>query len=79
MEPAFRGASQIRQIFQSRMEVQAGGGSGGTAGALRLDWSSEGTLEWAPFVNGPWTELPDAVPPYDAPMDGGLQFYRIRQ
>ena len=71
------GSTQIRQVFQSLMNI--GTSEGASGGGLLLDWSSEGVLEWAPSVFGPWTELPEASPPYESPNDGAIKVYRVRQ
>jgi hypothetical protein len=59
-------------------------GSGGSAltiqrsgGNVTIDYS--GTLESAPTVNGPWTEVTGATSPYTTPANEAAKFYRSRQ
>jgi hypothetical protein len=48
-------------------------------GRITLTWVGEGTLEWAPNLDGTWTPLPDATSP--ATLDSGMAraFYRLRR
>ena len=62
-------------------------GSGGTtvvlmaqltgAGQLQLSWS-QGTLQSAPTISGPWAPVTGATPPiYMVTPNQGQQFYRV--
>jgi hypothetical protein len=49
---------------------------------LVLTWTSLSTgtttLEEAPSLSGPWTEVTGATSPYTLPMSGAMKFYRIK-
>jgi hypothetical protein len=47
-------------------------------GTVTIEWTS-GTLESAPTVLGPWTEVTGATSPYTVPATGAGMFYRARQ
>ena len=68
--------------------VDLGGGGGGGAtftdtrleGAnITLEWTGGGTLQSAPAVTGPWTDVTGASSPHSATTSSPLQFYRISQ
>ena len=42
-----------------------------------IAWTADGTLQWAPEVSGPWTDLGNTNP-YTAPITGARRFYRVR-
>ena len=46
-------------------------------GGLQLNWSN-GTLEEAPKITGPWTPVA-ATSPYTAPTTGAQKFFRTAQ
>ncbi len=63
-------------IFQASLEVNFQ-----EAGGVRqpnVSWSGFGTLQCAPTLNGPWTDLPEAANPYAIPPGGTNGFYRLR-
>ena len=47
-------------------------------GTVTIEWSS-GTLQSAPTVLGPWTDLPAAVSPHTIPAAGPGTFFRVSQ
>jgi hypothetical protein len=49
-----------------------------TAGSLALQWEAGGRLETATSVAGPWTEVPQASPPFQIQPTGPGRFYRVR-
>ncbi len=48
------------------------------SGEVTLVWTGEGTLEAAPSVTGPWTQIPGASSPYTAPTTEPASFYQVR-
>ena len=48
-----------------------------TGNQLTLTWPT-GTLQSAPQVNGPYTDVAGATSPYPINTTGGQQFYRVR-
>jgi hypothetical protein len=49
------------------------------SGTFTLTWSGGGTLQAAPVVTGPYTNLPGASSPYTiTPLTGPSRFYRVR-
>jgi len=44
---------------------------------LQILWST-GTLEAADSVEGPWSDVPEAVSPLTVPIDIGSRFFRVR-
>jgi hypothetical protein len=44
---------------------------------LQILWST-GTLEAADSVEGPWSDVPEAVSPLTVPIDVGSRFFRVR-
>jgi hypothetical protein len=52
---------------------------GNSSGALTLTWSGGGTLQAAPVVTGPYTNVPGASSPYAiTPLTAPSMFYRVR-
>jgi len=49
--------------------------SGGNA---VIRWSSEGTLQSATAVTGPWTDVAGATSPYSVPTTNTRRFLRVR-
>jgi hypothetical protein len=47
--------------------------------ALRLTWSSENGLEEAMEVDGPWSEVSNAISPRRVETGSSRRFYRLRQ
>jgi hypothetical protein len=45
---------------------------------ILLTWTSEGVLQCAKDVTGPWADVPEAVSPYRARAAAVHQFYRVR-
>jgi hypothetical protein len=43
-----------------------------------LTWTSEGVLQCATEVTGPWSDVPGATSPYRVQADGRHRFYRVR-
>jgi hypothetical protein len=50
-----------------------------SAGNLILAWPGNPTLESAPDVTGPWTNVPGATSPYTVPPGAPRAFFRLRQ
>jgi hypothetical protein len=45
---------------------------------MTLSWS-DGILQQASNVSGPWSDVPEALPPtYSTPASAGAGFYRLR-
>ncbi len=44
---------------------------------VTLDWEGDGTLQSAPAVTGPWTDV-GATKPHTAPISGAALFFRVR-
>ena len=77
-------ASYMTVAANSQFETYTGvGGSGATVniqetnGSPVLTWS-QGTLESAPAVTGPYTPVNGAQSPYTVPVSGPQQFYRVK-
>lgn len=50
-----------------------------SGGQINLNWTGGGTLETAPSITGPWTEVQGATTPYsEAVVPGQMRFYRLR-
>jgi uncharacterized repeat protein (TIGR02543 family) len=49
------------------------------SGQLRLEWVGGSTLQTAPNVAGPWSDVSGAVSPYLAPTTNSAQFFRVKQ
>jgi Concanavalin A-like lectin/glucanases superfamily len=50
-----------------------------SGGSFQIQWTT-GTLQQAPAVTGPWTDVTGATPPsYTVAPTGGRQFFRARQ
>lgn len=48
-------------------------------GQLVISWSGTGTLQSAPSVTGPWTDVPNATTPYTVTsLSDGIRLYRLR-
>lgn len=47
-------------------------------GNVTLEWTGGGTLQSAPTVLGPWTDVAGAASPYTTPANAPSAFYRIR-
>jgi hypothetical protein len=47
-------------------------------GSYVLTWPCGGMLQSAPTLQGPWTDLPDAVSPYAMPACASNSFYRFK-
>lgn len=46
-------------------------------GRLRLEWAGTATLQMAETLDGDWTALPEAVSPYEVPVEASARFYRL--
>lgn len=44
-----------------------------------ISWTSEGALESATEITGPWTVVPDAKPPFTVRPEGTRRFFRVRE
>lgn len=64
------GIWDLSHVFNYRLRTLA------SPGGPQLDWR-RGTLQWAPEVAGPWTDLPAARPPWVIPQQGERSFFRI--
>jgi len=49
------------------------------AGSVTLTYTAGSTLQSAPAVTGPWTDVPGAANPYTTPSAGAGAFYRARR
>lgn len=65
------GIWDLSHVFNHRLRTLA------SPGGPQLDWR-EGTLQWAPEVAGPWTDLPTAQPPWVIPQQGERSFFRVK-
>jgi hypothetical protein len=50
-----------------------------SSGSLTLSWTSIGTVQGAPAVTGPWTDLPSQANPQTVSATSAAQFFRLRQ
>ncbi len=50
-----------------------------SGGNISIEWTGGGTLQMAPSVSGPWTDVPGAASPYSAAVSGGTAFFRAKQ
>jgi hypothetical protein len=48
-------------------------------GKITIEWTGDGTLQAAPVVAGPYTDVAGAASPYTFTPTGDAQFYRIKQ
>jgi hypothetical protein len=48
-------------------------------GSITIEWTGGGTLQAAPAVTGPWTDVPGAASPYTFTPSQAILFGRIRQ
>jgi hypothetical protein len=46
---------------------------------LDFSWTDDSVLETALSIDGPWTLIPEAVPPFTPAQFGAQQFFRLRQ
>jgi len=46
---------------------------------LMISWSDGGTLQSAPTIKGPWTDVPNAKSPQTVTVSSPQQFYRLKQ
>jgi hypothetical protein len=46
---------------------------------LSLTWNGDAILESADDLDGPWTTVPAATPPFTPAPTGSRQFFRLRQ
>ncbi len=46
---------------------------------LTITWDGGGTLQSAPAVTGPWTDVDGAASPYQTTATGAAAFYRLKQ
>lgn len=65
------GIWDLSHVFKHRLRTLA------SPGGSQLDWR-EGTLQWAPEVAGPWTDLLTAQPPWVIPQQGERSFFRVK-
>jgi hypothetical protein len=49
-----------------------------SAGGVMLRWGSDGVLQHAPDIVGPWDDVPNPSNPYPVPAGTTLKFYRLR-
>ena len=72
-------ANTITNLFLAGVGVQVGGTPDGN-GNLILNWLTGGTLQSAPSLTGPYSDMPSATAPYTVPIPlTGNQFYRVRR
>jgi len=45
---------------------------------VNVSWTSSGTLQVAPALTGPWTDVTN-VTPQSIPITGGNRFFRVKQ
>lgn len=50
-----------------------------TGAKIKLTWAGSGTLESAPEVTGPWTEVPGATSGVELTIENARRFFRVRQ
>jgi hypothetical protein len=68
----------VSEFFQANMEIILL--RVGDTQQPAVSWSGFGTLQCAPALDGPWTDLPDAENPYVIPIGvGNARFYQLRQ
>jgi hypothetical protein len=48
-------------------------------GSLNITWTGGGTLQSAPSVNGPWSDVTGATSPATVQTSGAMQFFRVAQ
>ncbi|MCP5527881.1 MAG: hypothetical protein H7A47_13905 [Verrucomicrobiales bacterium] len=48
-------------------------------GKVVIEWTGTATLQSADTVSGPWSDVPGATSPHQAPPDGPAKFYRLNQ
>lgn len=65
------GIWDLRYVFNHRLRVLA------APTGMQLDWR-DGTLQWAPEVFGPWSDLPGARGPWTVPTTGERAYFRIK-
>jgi hypothetical protein len=70
-------ASAITNLFLTGVGLQVQGAPDGN-GNLNLNWIPSLTLQSAPSVTGPFTDVLNATPPYTTPIIGNQQFFRAR-
>lgn len=49
-----------------------------SGGNLTLEWTGGGTLQTAPAVTGPWTDVAGATSPYSTPANAAAAFYQVK-
>lgn len=70
--------TQAKRLFLVGAGLQLEGTPDG-GGNLNLNWLSGFTLQEAPSVTGPWTDIGAATPPYSVPITTiGNKFYRVK-
>lgn len=65
------GVWDLGYLFRHRLRLMA------RPEGLHLDWQ-EGTLQRAPTVNGPWSDLPTVLPPWPINNDAPEAYFRVK-
>lgn len=71
-------AQEVQDLFMAGVGPWLQGAPDG-AGNLILNWSSGDTLQEATDINGPYSDISAATPPYSVPLlKSGNKFYRVK-